>query len=246
MDIQQVSDHLALALRTKSTPIAITFLAQNNRLATAAASPMPEPVDGRTGALPAGCVYWVQAGTQEIVTVKADHANCSVGSFTHGFLPLADAAEQSDVAQLLDAGWISEASFAGIEHVRQEPGAIVYGPLGSATAEPDVVLVIAPAIGAMIFADAFPGIRIESKPQCHIVAIAKEQKVPAISLGCMLSRTRTGMASSDLTIAFPGGMLGEVMDKLGRTAEADKAVAAYAAQDAQRFSRPKAARPERR
>ena len=35
----------------------------------------------------------------------------------------------------------------------------------------------------MVLSDAIPGLRIEGKPQCHIVAIAKEEGVPAASVG---------------------------------------------------------------
>ena len=45
----------------------------------------------------------------------------------------------------------------------------------------------------MVLSDAVPGLRIEGKPQCHIVAIAKEQGEVAASVGCALSRVRTGM-----------------------------------------------------
>ena len=40
----------------------------------------------------------------------------------------------------------------------------------------------------MVLSDALPGLRIEGKPQCHIVAAAKEQGEVVASVGCMLSR----------------------------------------------------------
>ena len=44
----------------------------------------------------------------------------------------------------------------------------------------------------MTLRDTFPEMPIEGKPQCHIVAMAKEQGQVAASVGCALSRTRTG------------------------------------------------------
>jgi hypothetical protein len=55
------------------------------------------------------------------------------------------------------------------------------------------------------------------------------------SVGCALSRVRTGMPSSDNTCAIPASRLGEVVAALQRTADTDAIVARYAAEDAQRF-----------
>ncbi|HVF89947.1 MAG TPA: hypothetical protein VNH22_07760, partial [Blastocatellia bacterium] len=81
------------------------------------------------------------------------------------------------------------------------------------------------------------GLRFEGKPQCHIIAIAKEQNEPAVSVGCMLSRVRTGLPNSEMTCAIPAGKLSDVIAALKTTAVADYAVASYASQDAQRFGR---------
>jgi uncharacterized protein (DUF169 family) len=67
------------------------------------------------------------------------------------------------------------------------------------------------------------------------VAIAKEQGDVAVSVGCMLSRVRTGMSNNELTCAIPAAKLGEVIQKLRRNAEIERSVAVYAAQDAARF-----------
>jgi uncharacterized protein (DUF169 family) len=87
----------------------------------------------------------------------------------------------------------------------------------------------------MVLSDALPGLRIEGKPQCHIVAVAKEQGEIAASVGCALSRARTGMSAHEMTCAIPASRLADVVDAIGRTSEADTLVARYAAQDAQRF-----------
>jgi uncharacterized protein (DUF169 family) len=77
---------------------------------------------------------------------------------------------------------------------------------------------------------------MEGKPQCHIIAIAKEQQQIAASVGCMLSRVRTGLPNSQMTCAIPAGRLSDVVSRLTVTSQADNAVAAYAAQDASRFA----------
>ena len=87
----------------------------------------------------------------------------------------------------------------------------------------------------MVLSDAIPGLRIEGKPQCHIVAVAKEQGVPAASVGCALSRARTGMRPEEMTCAFPASTFAEIVGQVEATAATDSVVAKYAADDARRF-----------
>jgi uncharacterized protein (DUF169 family) len=124
----------------------------------------------------------------------------------------------------------------GIPVVAERPGAITYGPLADTPVDPDVVLVRLTAKSLMVLADALPGLRIEGQPQCHIVAAAKEQGEVVASVGCMLSRTRTGMPSGEVTCAIPASRLEEVIERLESAARADAAVASYAAEDARRFA----------
>ena len=58
----------------------------------------------------------------------------------------------------------------------------------------------------------------------------------ALSVGCMLSRVRTGMSNNEVTCAIPVGKVGELLDRLKTANGADMKVAAYAAADAKRFA----------
>ena len=87
----------------------------------------------------------------------------------------------------------------------------------------------------MTLRDAIPDLRIEGKPQCHIVAIAKEQGAVAASVGCALSRSRTGMKAEEMTCAFPARRLDEIVNALESTAALNRAMATYASADAKRF-----------
>jgi uncharacterized protein (DUF169 family) len=102
--------------------------------------------------------------------------------------------------------------------------------------DPDVILLRVNGRQRMVLSDALPGLRIEGKPQCHIVAVAKEQGTVAASVGCALSRARTGMRVEEMTCAIPAGQLGDVVDKLRQAATIDSGVARYAAEDARRFA----------
>jgi uncharacterized protein (DUF169 family) len=197
--------------------------------------PMPAPSsDGRTGRVAAGCVFWTHATDRGFATVAEDHANCSVGSYTHGFIPLADAATRRDVAAIVEAGWVAESDFPNIPAVDNSPGCVTYEPLGEAQ-HGDVVLVRLHAAGLMTLLDAWPDLAIEGKPQCHIVALAKQHGRVAASVGCALSRVRTGIPVTEATAAIPVALLDDVIERLTRAAAANAIVARYAGTDAIRF-----------
>jgi uncharacterized protein (DUF169 family) len=234
-----LAKRLVAALRPAAEPIGIAFVPPGaSAEAPDFAGARPAPNDaGRTGSVPAGCVFWVESLRGPIATSAADHANCSVGSYTHGFLTLAEAATRDDVAAVLEAGWVDAAAVGALPQVRKRPDRIVYGPLASFPAEPDVVLLRIHGLGLMTLKDAFPALRIEGKPQCHVVAIAKEEGVPAASVGCALSRARTGMKAEEMTCVLPGAHLADTVSRIEAAADLDRTMARYASTDLRRFGR---------
>ena len=198
---------------------------------------MSEPTpDGRTGRVAAGCVFWVEARDKTFATVGEDHGNCSVGSLTHGFKTLEEAATGADVAALVESEWVTPDVFPHIPTIAEKPGFVTYGPLAEAPSVPDVVFVRLNGKQAMMLHDAWPELRVEGKPQCHIIAIAKEAGEIALSVGCMLSRVRTGMSNNEVTCAIPAVKLGALLERLATANSADMKVAAYASADAKRFA----------
>lgn len=233
-----LSDELTELLHPVAPPIAISFSDAPPQGVAAFDAPMPPPTpDGRTGRVPAGCVFWVEAAQRTFSTEPADHGNCSVGRLTHGLATIDEVASNSDVAALLESGWVGMDDVSRIPTVTGPVGAITYGPLAEATGDPDVVLLRLSPRAVMVLSDAVPELRIEGKPQCHIVALAKEHGEVAASVGCMLSRVRTGMAHTEMTCAVPGGRVAEVVERLRGAADVDGTVARYAADDARRFAR---------
>ncbi len=228
---------LTASLDLDAPPIAITFGAEVPGDLDQFAGPKPTPTpDGRTGPVPAGCVFWSKAADRTFSTVAADHANCSVGSLVHGFAGLSEVAGKSDVTALLESGWVTMEQVPQIPTVSERPGSVSYGPLAEASRDPDVVLIHIKAGQLMLMADALPSLHIGGKPQCHIVALAKEKGEVATSLGCTLSRTRTGMPSDEMTCAIPASRLAEVVAKVEATARIDAVAESYAAADVQRFA----------
>ena len=236
-DLASLARRLTAVLRLEAPPIAISFRDEApTEPAIGGDRPAPNPA-GRTGAVPAGCVFWMKATERTFATEPADHANCSVGSLTHGLLSIEEAATRDDVAAVLEAGWVRPEDVAALPRVRRKPAAIVYGPLAEAPVTPDVVLVRIRALDLMTLHGALADLRLEGRPQCHIVAMAKEDGLVAASVGCALSRARTGMRADEMTCAIPGARLAEVVERLEATAHLDRAMARYAADDLRRFAR---------
>jgi uncharacterized protein (DUF169 family) len=234
-DWKGLAEGLRHTLALQVPPIAITFhdtLPDVERFDAPMAPPAP---DGRTGRVSAGCVFWIKSTHRTFTTAPEDHGNCSVGLLTHGMATLEDVAENADVAALLECGWITSDLVPRIPVVETSPAAVTYGPLAETPHDPDVVLLRLTAGQLMVLSDALPGLRVEGKPQCHIVAIAKERGEAAASVGCQLSRVRTGMASREMTCALPAAQLADVVARLQETSAVDRIVATYAAEDARRF-----------
>jgi len=184
---------------------------------------VPPPNEaGRTGAVPAGCVFWMKATERAFSTSAAGHANCTVGSYTHGFLAIEEAATRDDAAAVLASGWVDHEAMASLPTVRQRPARVVYGPLAELAVVPDVVLLRLNGLGLMTLKDALPALRIEGKPQCHIVALAAEHGEVAVSVGCALSRARTGMRADEMTCALPAARLAELVAAVEAAAELDR------------------------
>ncbi len=232
-----LAERLVAVLRLSSVPVAISFAGAPPPGVERFDAPMVSvSEDGRRGRVPAGCVFWLHGAERTFATAPEDHGNCSVGSVTHGLLAPKDVVDHSDLAELVGAGWVGAEVLDRLPKVSGRPGSVVYAPLRETPVEPDVVLLRVNARQLMVLSDALPGLSIEGKPQCHIVALAKEQGVPAASVGCALSRQRTGMRPEEMSCALPAAQLDSIVEAVEKASEVDAVVGRYAAQDAGRFA----------
>ncbi|MFK0158496.1 DUF169 domain-containing protein [Streptomyces sp. NPDC090493] len=214
---------LVQLLDLQHPPVAVTFGTE------------PDDLTGEgIPAQPAGCCFWEPAQRQRLDTRGADHANCSVGSYTHGFTDLASAAAGSDTAALINSGWIAPSDFASVAHLPIRPSTIRYEPLSDAT-DPDVVLIRLSPTSLMTLQGACPEMRLTTKPQCQIIPRAHSGQI-AVSPGCAVSRARTGLPADEVTCALPGGSLEALIDRLRQSVAADQAVVDYATNERERFS----------
>lgn len=236
MTLSALSNELADLLHLALAPVAITFHADaDEAVAPRFTQPMSNPTeDGRSGRVPASCVFWSYGHEATFSTVPDDHGNCSVGRFTHGMAQAGDILDKSDVATLLDVGWVTMEAFAGVAAKSSAPAAVTYGPLGDADENVDVILLRISPRQMMEIADAV-AVDLSGKPQCQIIPRALEHNVFAVSMGCALSRERIGMSDDELTVALPAGRLEELVVGLRSVCRADEAVVGYAAADKERF-----------
>lgn len=234
--MQEASATLNELLGLEHEPVAITFLDENSTNGVPKFDiPMTEPTaDGRSGRVAAPCVFWGYGHQSTFDTEAADHGNCSVGQFTHGFVEAGDILVRADVGTLLDVGWVTMEAFAGVEALEKRPTGVRYGPLAEASAPPDVVLLRLVPKQMMAINDAV-GLEWSGKPQCQILPLAANKGVIAASMGCALSRERTGMGDDELTVAVPGSRIEELILALGPVRQADSAVVGYAKADMERF-----------
>ena len=235
--LMALTERLEALLHLHVAPIGLTWSVTPPEGVPPFGRPLAAPAaDGRTGRVPAGCVFWIHATETTFTTVAEDHGNCSVGAMTHGFAALEDVAGNDDVAALVGSGWVSMDDVPGIPTIPKGNPYLTYGPVRTLPMRPDVILLRLNAKQMMVLADGVPDLVVEGKPQCHILALAKESDVIAASVGCMLSRVRTGMPSTEMTCAIPTSRLADVVERLEQAAPADAAVARCAAADAARFA----------
>ena len=219
MPATALGEELAQLLDLDHPPVAVTFHAEEP----------PAELRTRPIAEPAGCCFWAQAEHRRLHTTAADHAHCSVGSYTHGLISLADAAAAPDTAALVGSGWVTEADLASAPTVATAPAAITYEPLSDAE-DADVILLRLTASSLMALQGACPELSVVTKPQCQIIPLALQGAI-AVSPGCAVSRVRTGLPADELTCALPARELGDIVARLTRSLAADAAVSAFADED---------------
>jgi len=215
-----LADRLTQLLGLTHAPVAVSFDAPRD---PNAATPVP--------AQPAGCCFWAPAQQRRLDTIAADHENCSVGSYTHGLIPLEQAAAGADTAALVGSGWVGEADLMAAAALPFRPSSITYQPLVDAE-NPDVVLVRLSPSALMTLLGAVPDLTLARKPQCVIVPLAHAGQV-AMSPGCAVSRTRTHLPEDEMTCAIPARELESLIERLETSTAADRAVSEFAAADMQ-------------
>ena len=176
--------------------------------------------------VPAGCVFWFKAFHEEFYTVREDHANCNIGSFTHGFVEASQVSLDScpDINLMVQSRYLALSDFAGVPRMNKASKYVVYAPLKLSRLEPDVVLIVCNAEQAMLVSEAMGSTRTMGKPTCAAIPYAYNENGIAISLGCITNRVRTGLKPGELIVTVPRSQLDSFATKLRQTVESNNAI----------------------
>jgi uncharacterized protein (DUF169 family) len=174
----------------------------------------------------AGCVFWFRAFYDEFYTSREDHANCNIGSFTHGFIEPSQVSLDicPDIRLMIQAEYLSLSDFGGLPRMTKPTKYVAYAPLKSTSFEPDVVLLVANAEQAMLVSEASGPTKTLGKPTCSAIPYAYNEHNVAISFGCITNRVRTGLKPSELVVTIPKSELDTFTAKLRQAVHANNAV----------------------
>ena len=192
--------------------------------------------DGRTGRVPAGCVFWIRGTTSTFARSPRTTATAASDASPHRLATLEEVATNDDVETLLGSGWVTGRDAAGLPSVSGRPDAVTYGPLGDpAGVVPDVVMLRVNGrqlVGAL---RRHPGPRHRRQaPVPH----RRDRQGTASPGGERRLRPvarphRHGPRGDDLPL--PATSLENFVAAVERTAETDSVVARYTASDTRRF-----------
>jgi uncharacterized protein (DUF169 family) len=222
---KELEQQVTQVIKAGRRAVAVTFL-----------DAAPSNVSKFDGTEPSGCSFWrLAAEGRTFYTVPENHFNCAVGAYTHN-IALSPAREQETeqtLKMMFDLGYVRPEEVPQIPRLAKGPKAILYSPLGDATAAPDVVLLACKPAGAMLLQEAANRAGVETgapvlgRPTCMALPASLEHGT-ITSLGCVGNRVYTGLAEEELYVVVPGKDLAAVADALKTIESANLALLNYA------------------
>ncbi len=224
MNYSDLERRISDAIRLTQRPVAIAF----------AAKP-PASVKKFAGSVPSGCTFWkLAAEGRTFYTEQAQHYNCAVGCYTHSIaLPPERAQELPDTINLMASiGYIKPEEVAGIQHLAQAPGVVIYAPLAEAPVAPDVVLFVGRPGRLMLLQEAAlragvgAGTSMLGRPTCASLPAAMAQGA-VVSSACIGNRVYTDLGDDELYITIPGKDIERVAQELDTIVSANQKLTEY-------------------
>ncbi len=222
---KELEQQIAAVTKAARRPVAVTFLEQ-----------FPANVNKFEGTEPSSCSFWrLAAGGRTFYTVPANHFNCAVGAYTHNIAlsPEREKETEQTLQLMFDLGYVRPQEVPQIPRLAKPPKAILYSPLGEATAVPDVVLFAAKPAGAMLLQEAANRAGVSSgapalgRPTCMALPASLQQGA-ITSLGCIGNRVYTGLGEDEMYIVLRGKDVVEVAEALKTIGSANAALHDYA------------------
>jgi uncharacterized protein (DUF169 family) len=223
-DLSQISESLTASLKLTHPPIGVCL-----------ADSEPAGVSNWSGAAPAGCRFWQEAGTRLFATSAADHELCAIGAYTHNLESPAAVRNELGAALKIfgQLGYVRPEDIPQIPVLNKQPKRVIYGPLAHAPAPPDVVLLFVKASQSLILSEAAQ--QIESgappalgRPACAIIAQAVNTGRAALSLGCCGARTYLDVLTEDMALfAIPGARLEAFAERIAVLSKANSILSRF-------------------
>ncbi len=222
---KELEQRVAVAIKPGKRAVAVTFL-----------DAAPSHAKRFEGTEPSGCSFWrLAAGGNTFYTVPENHFNCAVGAYTHNITlsPEREKETEQTLKLMFDLGYVKPEEVPQIPRLAKSPKAILYSPLGEATATPDVVLFSCKPAGAMLLQEAAnragvgTGVPALGRPTCMALP-ASLQHGTITSLGCIGNRVYTGLADDELYVVVRGKDLASIADALTTIQSANAALQDYA------------------
>ena len=214
-----IADSIQHSLGLKFTPISVILT-----------DTAPGGVKRYEGHAPAGCSFWEEASAGAFTTSAADHAQCSIGIYTHNLAgaPPQYASELAAVLQVMSGlEYVRAEDVAQIPVLTQQPRFVTYSPLAESPAPPDVVLIFADARQGLVLAEAAQQADSElppalGRPACAAVPQAYNSGRAAVSFGCCGARAYIGALDAGTSLwALPGAKLELYAARIARLADAN-------------------------
>jgi uncharacterized protein (DUF169 family) len=139
--------------------------------------------------------------------------------------------QQADLQDSLnvfaDLGYVRAEDIPSIPVLQRDAPFVVYSPLASAAAMPDLVLLFVNAAQSLLITEAISQVDAGvppalGRPACAIVPQVANTGKPALSLGCCGARAYLDVMSDDIALwALPGAKIGEYAARLEVLAKAN-------------------------
>jgi len=214
----EIAAGLAQSLNLTQPPVAICF-----------ADALPRGVAEWSGQSPAGCRFWQEATTRTFATSAPDHERCSIGQYTHALdmSPAAGVDLEDALKVFADLTYVRPEDLAAIPVLSAKARYVIYGPLASAPAAPDVVLLFVRADQTLILSEASQQLEgglppAMGRPACAVVPQARNSGRSALSLGCCGARAYLDVLTDDVALyAVPGATIGAFAERVAALSQAN-------------------------
>lgn len=223
-DYADLAARLTRSLTLADPPVAVCL-----------ADSVPAEVPRWTGAAPAGCFFWQEAGKGAFATEARDHESCAIGTFTHNLdTTAAHEGDRRDALKVFaDLKYVTADDLAMIPVLATRPRVIVYAPLAATPLPPDVVLLLVRADQSLILSEASQSLEhglppAMGRPACAVVPQAKNTGRAALSLGCCGARAYLDVLTADKALyAIPGPRLVEYTARVEELASANGVLTSF-------------------